>query len=209
MSRDIVSNDNKRKRKAQHCDVEGMGEVICDYEQHGATIVSNRVTIPEANKHLNLVGKALCRKHYNKLIVNAKKSTEGSVCSHPKHEIYESTARPGKKETKVRKVPERLVKYFELPHTALMCRHCLYKSDNDPEYVDSPNYLLPIEKLSNENIRKFQGKSYVLRNDIIYSESQFQELESAYHDVCAELDETRLGMSTALYLSPDINSPLK
>jgi len=55
MSRDIVSNDNKRKRKAQHCDVEGMGEVICDYEQHGATIVSNRVTIPEANKHLNLV----------------------------------------------------------------------------------------------------------------------------------------------------------
>ena len=148
MSRDIVSNDNKRKRKAQHCDVEGMGEVICDYEQHGATIVSNRVTIPEANKHLNLVGKALCRKHYNKLIVNAKKSTEGSVCSHPKHEIYESTARPGKKETKVRKMPERLVKYFKLPHTALMCRHCLYKSDNDPEYVDSPNYLLPIEKLS-------------------------------------------------------------
>jgi len=141
--------------------------------------------------------------------VNAKKSTEGSVCSHPKHEIYESTARPGKKETKVRKVPERLVKYFELPHTALMCRHCLYKSDNDPEYVDSPNYLLPIEKLSNENIRKFQGRSYVLRSDIIYSESQFQELESAYHDVCAELDETRLGMSTALYLSPDINSPLK
>lgn len=195
MSRDIVSsNNNKGKRKAQHCDVEGMGEVICDYEQHGATIVSDRVTIPEVNKHLNLVGKALCRKHYNKLIVNAKKSKKTSVCSHPKHEIYASTARPGKGETKFRKVRERLTKYFKLPHTALMCRHCLYKSDNDPEYVDSPNYLLPIEKPSNENIKRFQGRSYVLRSDIIYSESQFQELESAYHDVCAELDETRLGM---------------
>ena len=142
------------------------------------------------------------QKHYNKLIVNAKKSTEGSVCSHPKHEIYESTARPGKKETKVRKVPERLVKYFELPHTALMCRHCLYKSDNDP-------WICGFPQLSASNWEAIEGKSYVLRSDIIYSESQFQELESAYHDVCAELDETRLGMSTALYLSPDINSPLK
>ena len=117
-----------------------------------------------------------------------------SVCSHPKHEIYASTARPGKGETKFRKVRERLTNYFKLPHTALMCRHCLYKSDNDPEYVDSPNYLLPIEKLSDENIKRFQDRSYVLRSDIIYSESQFQELESAYHDVCAELDETMLGM---------------
>ena len=58
--------------------------------------------------------------------------------------------------------------------------------------MDSPNYLLPIEKLSNENIKRFQvGHMYY---DIIYSESQFQELESAYHDVCAELDETRLDM---------------
>src|SRR5438128_12568780 len=96
-----ASNNNKGKRKAQHCDVEGMGEVICDYEQHGATIVSDRVTIPEVNKHLNLVGKALCRKHYNKLIVNAKKSKKTSVCSHPKHEIYASTARPGKGETRL------------------------------------------------------------------------------------------------------------
>jgi len=195
MSQDIVSsNKNKGKRKARHCDVEDMGDVICDYEQHGATIVSDRVIIPEANKHLNLVGKALCRRHYNKLIVNAKKSKKTSECFHPKHEIYASTAHPGKGETKFRKVPERLTKYFKLPHTTVMCRHCLYKSDNDPEYADSPDYLPPFEKLSNENIKRFQGRSYVLRSDIIYSESQFQELEFAYHNVCAELDGTRLGM---------------
>jgi len=33
-----------------------MGDVICNYKQHSATIVSDRVTILEANKHLNLVG---------------------------------------------------------------------------------------------------------------------------------------------------------
>ena len=83
----VSSNDNKSKRKVQCCDVEG----ICNYEQHGATIVSDRVAIPEVNKHLNLVGKALYRKHYNKLIVNAKKCKKTCVCSHPKHEIYAST----------------------------------------------------------------------------------------------------------------------
>ena len=75
----------------------------------------------------------------------------------------------------------------------MMCHHCLYKTDNDPEYLDSPNYQLPTPKTSNENIQKFQNRTYVLRDDIFYSEAEFQQLESAYHEVYAELDKAKLG----------------
>src|SRR5262245_46106318 len=71
-SKDTPSNcGEKGKRKAQYCDID-------------------RVTVPESSKYFNLalVGKALCRKHYNQLIVNAKKSKKTNVCSHPKHETY-------------------------------------------------------------------------------------------------------------------------
>lgn len=73
----------------------------------------------------------------------------------------------------------------------MMCHHCLYRTDIDPEYNNLSDYLpaIPKEKI---NIRQFQDRSYVLRGDVIYSESEFQELESAYHDVCAELDEAKL-----------------
>ena len=54
--------------------------------------VSEKVTIPSSSQHLELVGKALCQRHYNKLIVNAKKT---NVCSHPKHKYYISTALHG------------------------------------------------------------------------------------------------------------------
>ena len=74
-----------------------------------------------------------------------------------------------------------------------MCHHCLYKTDDDLEYVNLPNYLPPPKRISRGNIRKFQKRSYVLRSDIIYSESEFQNLESAYNEVCAELDEVNLG----------------
>jgi len=71
-----------------------------------------------------------------------------------------------------------------------MCHHCL---DDDLEYVNLPDYLPPPERILRGDIRKFQKRSYVLRSDIIYSESEFQELESAYNEVCAELDEVKLG----------------
>ncbi len=74
-----------------------------------------------------------------------------------------------------------------------MCRHCLYETDRDPEYINLSDYPLPNQKISKENIQNFQGRSYVLRNDIVYSEAEFQQLESAYHEVCKELDEAKLG----------------
>ena len=83
------SNEKKGKRKGRHYDLKDQEGVVCDDEQHGASFVSDRVIIP----HLDLVGKALCRKHYNKSIVNAKKIKTNYVCSHPKHQVYVSSAR--------------------------------------------------------------------------------------------------------------------
>lgn len=192
MSTQHSSSEKKNKRRAVHCDMEGQSDVICDNDKYGASIISDKVTIPDINKHLNLVGKALCRRHYNKLIVNAKKIKITNTCSHPKHDIYLSTARK-EEGNAFKKTPRRLSNYFKLSETAVMCHHCLYKSDNDPEYLDSPDYQLPVQKTSSENIRKFQNRTYALRDDILYSEIEFQQLESAYHEVCAELDEAKLG----------------
>ena len=75
----------------------------------------------------------------------------------------------------------------------MMCCHCLYKTDDDPEYLNSPNYQSPAQKTSNKNIQKFQNRRYVLHDDIFYSEEEFQQLESSYHEVCAELDKAKLG----------------
>lgn len=186
------SERKDKRRKVQYCDLEGQDDVVCDYKINNASIVSDKVTIPDINKHLNLVGKALCRRHYNKLIVNAKKIKITNTCSHPKHNIYLSTAQKEERNS-FRKAPGRLIIYFKLLETAMMCRHCLYTTDNDPEYLNSPNYQSPAQKTSNKNIQKFQNRRYVLRDDIFYSEEEFQQLESAYHEVCAELDKAKLG----------------
>lgn len=186
-------NAKKGKRKARYCDLEGIDNVDCDYDLHGASTVSDQIVIPASSQHLDLVNKALCRKHYNKYIVNAKKKKTKltNFCSHPKHEIYLAIPRKTE-ENKFAKTPERLTRFFSLPKEAIMCRHCLYRTDIDPEYINLPDYppAIPKEK---KNIRQFHGRSYVLRGDVIYSETQFQELESAYHEVCAELDEAKLG----------------
>lgn len=186
------SERKDKRRKVQYCDLEGQDDVVCDYKINNASIVSDKVTIPDINKHLNLVGKALCRRHYNKLIVNAKKIKITNTCSHPKHNIYLSTAQKEERNS-FRKAPGRLINYFKLLETAMMCRHCLYKTDNDPEYLNSPNYQSPAQTTSNKNIQKFQNRRYVLRDDIFYSEEEFQQLESAYHEVCTELDKAKLG----------------
>ena len=99
------SERKDKRRKVQYCDLEGQDDVICDYN---ASIVSDKVTIPDINKHLNLVGKALCRRHYNKLIVNVKKIKITNTCSHPKHDIYLSTAQK-KERILFRKAPGRLI----------------------------------------------------------------------------------------------------
>ncbi len=43
---------------------------VCDDITNGTVFVTDRAKIPETNLDMNLVGKELCRHHYNKLIVN-------------------------------------------------------------------------------------------------------------------------------------------
>jgi len=74
-----------------------------------------------------------------------------------------------------------------------MCHYCLYETDKDLEYKDISNYPSVNERILEENLRQFKGRSYVLYSDIIYFETQFQELETAYNDVCTKLDEAKLG----------------
>ena len=40
-----IPNMKKEKRKAQNCDLEGQDDVVCNYEQHGASIVSEQIDI--------------------------------------------------------------------------------------------------------------------------------------------------------------------
>ncbi|CAG8615864.1 12866_t:CDS:2, partial [Gigaspora rosea] len=106
--------------------------------------------------------------------------------------VFQAIAIPRKaKENKFAKTPEQLIRFFSLPKETMMCQHCLYRTDIDPEYVNLPDYQLAISK-ETKNIRQFQGRSYILRSNIIYPESEFQELGSAYHEVYAKLDEAKL-----------------
>ncbi|CAG8695824.1 1493_t:CDS:2, partial [Gigaspora rosea] len=58
-----------------------------------------------------------------------------------------------------------------------VCR-CDLETDIDPEYINLPDYPPAKEKILKENINNFKSK--------------FQELESAYHETCAELDKAKL-----------------
>ena len=131
-----------------------------------------------------MVRKALCQKHYNKLIVNIKKSKTNNEYLHPKHRFYISTVRHSIEIKTIKKAPEWLIKFFELSQKVMMYHHCLYKTDTDLEYVNLPNYPPAPERILKENIRIFQGRLYVLWSDVIYSESKFQELKVLYN--CSE-----------------------
>ena len=74
------------------CSLKNNESSICDNLTNSTVLVTNRVKIPETNFNMNLVGKALCRYHYNKLIVNENKwlarAAKKQQCAHPKHELY-------------------------------------------------------------------------------------------------------------------------
>ena len=119
---------------------EGKDDVECDYIQNDVTTITENVKIPVENAHLNLVGKALCRRHRNKLIVNAAKRQKIAIykqeCSHPKHREYSVSS---SKDTKLDKAPIRLIEFFKLPSDTLFCNHCKYSSDHDETFQNYPH----------------------------------------------------------------------
>ena len=61
--------------------------------------------------------------------------------------------------------------------------------DCDKKNQQSSNYQPPIQKIP-PNSSEY---SYTLRNDLFYSIKEFKELETAYREVCEELDQVKLG----------------
>src|SRR4051812_18557970 len=125
---------------------------------------------------MNLVGKELCRHHYNNLIVNEKnrlvKVTKQQQCAHPKHEEYIKNNKKGRpRKNYLKKIPQRFQYILDLPPDTLICNPCL----------NTMNYNKENQRSSNLNNTEH---SYTLRGDLLYSAKEFKKLEVAYHKVC-------------------------
>jgi len=180
--------------KTNKCLFQNESTSICDII-NGTVLVTEKVKIPETNLDMNLVGKELCRHHYNKLIVNEKHRLESAAkkqqCAHPKHNENIKNNKKGRPRKNILvKIPQRLQPILDLPSDSRVCNPCLIAMDHDKENQQSFNYQPPKQKASIVNIDHF----YVFRNDLLYSTNEFKKLETAFHEVCEELDQVKLSM---------------
>ncbi|CAB4428068.1 unnamed protein product [Rhizophagus irregularis] len=169
----------------------------CDDLINGTRIVTDKVKIPKTNLDMNLVGKELCRHHYNKLIVNENRQLTRAVkkqqCAHPKHEEYtkDNEGKRGRPRKNVLvKIPKRLQLILDLPLDALICNPCLTMMDHDEENQQSSNYQPPTQRVPTND----SDNPYVLRNHILYSAKEYNELEILYHEAREELEQIKLSM---------------
>ncbi|CAB4428113.1 unnamed protein product [Rhizophagus irregularis] len=167
----------------------------CDDLINGTRIVTDKVKIPKTNLDMNLVGKELCRHHYNKLIVNENRQLTRAVkkqqCAHPKHEEYtkDNEGKRGRPRKNVLvKIPKRLQLILDLPLDALICNPCLTMMDHDEENQQSSNYQPPTQRVPTND----SDNPYVLRNHILYSAKEYNELEILYHEAREELEQIKL-----------------
>ena len=170
---------------------------VCDIT-NGTVLVTDRAKIPETSLSMNLVEKELCHYHYNKLIINENRQLARVVkqqqCAYPKHEEYVKNNKRGRpRKNFLKKVPQRLLPILNLPSDTLICNPCLNAIDYDKENQQSFNYQPPIRKIP-PNSNPNSEHSYVLRNDLLYSAKEFKKLETAYHEICEELDKVKLGV---------------
>src|SRR2546423_9374505 len=105
--------------KASKCSLRNNTISICDDIINGTTLITNKVEISKTNHNMDLVGKTLCRYHYNKLIVNEnhrlKIVTKNQKCAHPKHEDYLKNNKKGRPRKHVLvKIPQRLQPILDL-----------------------------------------------------------------------------------------------
>ena len=125
----------------------------------------------------------------NKRLARAVKKQQ---CAHPKHEAYLKNNKRGRpRKCILVKIPQRLQPILNLPSDTLICRPCLIAMDCDRENQQSSDYQPPIQRIHSD---KNLDHSYILRNDLLYSAKEFKELEIAFHEVCEELDQVKLGI---------------
>ena len=147
--------------KVSKCSLRGNTTFICDNISNGVVLVTNRVKIPEMNHNMNLVGKSLCRYHYNKLIVNENHRLENVAkkqqCIHPKHEEYniKNHKRGRPRKHILMKIPQRLQPILNLSSNALICNPCLIAMDRDKENQRLSNYQPPKRKIPTTNVDHF------------------------------------------------------
>src|SRR3954454_3886908 len=138
------------------CSLKDNESSTCDDITNSTVFITDRVKIPETNFNMNLVGKALCRYHYNKLIVNENKRLARAVkkqqCAHPKHEVYLKNSKKGRPRKYILvKISQRLQPILNLPSNTLICRSCLIAMDHDSENQQSSDYQPPTQKIQNSN----------------------------------------------------------
>jgi hypothetical protein len=178
--------------KIRECSLRDNTTFICDDVTNGTVLVTDKLEIPETNHNMDLVGKALCRYHYNKLIVNEnhrlKTVMKNQQCAHPKHEEYIKNNKKGRPRKHILvKIPQRLQPILNLPSDTLICNPCLIAMDRDKENQQSSNYQPPIQRVPVAN-----DHSYVLRNDPLYSAKEYNKLENLYHEVCEDFNQIKL-----------------
>ena len=164
----------------------------CDDITNGTTLITDNVKIPETND-VNLVGKELCRYHYNKLIVNEKhrlaRIVKKQQCTHPKHEEYTKNNKTGRPRKNILvKIPKRLQPVLNLPPDTLICNPCLTAMDRDKENQQSSNYQPPTRRIPIINFEY----SYALRNNPLHLAKEYNEMEILYHEACEELKQVKL-----------------
>ena len=181
--------------KTSECSLRSSTTSVCDDIINGTVLVTDRVKIPETNLDMNLVGKELCRHHYNKLIVNENhrlaSAAKNQPCVHPKHEdnIKNNKRRRPRKHFLV-KIPQQLQPILNLPSDAHICSPCIIATDCDKENQQSSNYQPPKCKAPVVNVDHY----YAFRNNLLYSAKEFKELKIAFREVCKELDRVKLSM---------------
>ena len=157
--------------------------------------VGDKVSIPITNINLISCGMFLCMFHYNKFIINENYRLEKmlQVCSHPKHEFYfnQSSSKQlrQKQNPSLINIPKRFINILGLEENAKICSRCIKSTDKDPEYLQSEEYNAPIPKKSEQqdNIVKIGAHTYALKSEILYTYTEFKQLEQDYQDIKAQL----------------------
>jgi hypothetical protein len=172
----------------------------CLLRNNISSVCDDIINGTKTNLDMDLVGKELCRYHYNNLIVNEKHRlvnvTKKQQCAHPNHEEYAKNNKRGRpRKHHLKKIPQRLQSILDLPPDTLVCNPCLNAMDRDKENQQFSDYQPPIRRTQSSNDTNDTAEhSYIFRNDLIYSAKEFKELEDAYNEVCKELDQVKLSM---------------